>query len=216
MNILCLKETNTSWITSTIRDRLSTLREKLSALLKLRAKPPLVTEDSTLSEIASHHPRLWVFLEKKYQLKAQHLDPHWSLKFLSKKFDLPPAQILFMEIQIDGKQSQVIELTATEAKQLLEKEKDLALLDVREGWERNFGSLPGSQVLERTLLDTILGSWSKDRPLLLYCHFGVRSSDAANYFSEEGFEKVFIIKGGIDAWSQQVDPLLPRYTGSYC
>lgn len=216
MNIPFLKETSTLWITSTIRDRLSTLKEKLSAWFKFRAKPPLVTEDSPLSEIAAHHPRVWAFLEKKYHLKPQHLESEWSLKVLSKKFDLPPAQILFMEIQIDGKQSRVMELTALEAKQLVDTESDLAILDVRESWERNFGSIPGSQVLERTLLDTILGSWSKDCPLLVYCHFGVRSSDAANYLSEEGFEKVFIIKGGIDAWSQQVDPLLPRYTGSYC
>ncbi|NDC25212.1 MAG: sulfurtransferase [Proteobacteria bacterium] len=140
----------------------------------------------------------------------------WSLKTLVNQFDLPTAQIVFMEIQIDAQQSRVKEITAIEAQELIAQNPELAVLDVRENWEHHYGSLPRSQALDRSLLDSILEDWKKDRPILIYCHFGVRSMDASNYFSEEGFDSVYTIRGGIDAWSVQVDPTLPRYSGSYC
>ena len=57
-----------------------------------------------------------------------------------------------------------------------------------------------------------LSTWPKDRRLLLLDHNGSRSLDAAAYFSGHGFPNVKCLRGGIDAWSVEIDPSLPRYT----
>jgi rhodanese-related sulfurtransferase len=177
---------------------------------------PVVTEKSTLEEIAQHYPSFWLWLEKRYRIHKTLIPTHSTLAGLSQKFDLPPPQVLFMEIQLDERENSIQEITALEAKALMEKDPSLTVLDVRESWERSFGSLPHSQVLDQDLLNQIKENGSKDKSILLYCHFGVRSKDAAHFLSSEGFFQVMVLRGGIDAWSTQVDPSLPRYTGSYC
>jgi monothiol glutaredoxin len=55
------------------------------------------------------------------------------------------------------------------------------------------------------------GGLPKGELLIFLCHHGVRSLDAAAYFVGHGLENVRSLRGGIDAWSQEVDPNLPRY-----
>lgn len=213
-----MKETNTSWIISTIRDNktVHSLKTKLASLLGFRPRPPVITEQSSLREIGLYYSGMWHFLEKKYHLPKSKVDANTSLSLLSAQFDLPPAQILFMEIQLNETSHRVQEITALEASDLLKSKLQLKILDVREEWEREFGSLPKSQPLDKTLLEEISKNWSQEAPILLYCHFGVRSADAAHHLSQLGFSQIYIIKGGIDAWSVQVDPSVPRYSGAYC
>ena len=62
-------------------------------------------------------------------------------------------------------------------------------------------------------MDTMLMQWPREDGLIaLIDHQGARSLDAAAYFAGHGFKNVRALLGGIDAWSQQVDPELPRYT----
>jgi rhodanese-related sulfurtransferase len=60
-------------------------------------------------------------------------------------------------------------------------------------------------------MQVILGKWSREQLLVVYDHKGARSMDAAAYFQGHGFDKVKTLRGGIDAWSAEVDPALPRY-----
>jgi len=55
------------------------------------------------------------------------------------------------------------------------------------------------------------GELDRDTPIVFQCHHGIRSQAAADYFAGLGFERLFNLSGGIDAWSQLVDPLVPRY-----
>ncbi|NBT59420.1 hypothetical protein EBT16_11615, partial [bacterium] len=137
-----MKETNTSWIISTIRDNkaVHTFKAKLSSWLGLRKQPPVITEQSSLAEIGSHYPGMWGFLENKYHLRKSQLDTSFSLASVSKQFDLPPAQILFMEIQLEDISKRIQEITALEAQRLLQNDSRIEVLDVREPWERAFGS----------------------------------------------------------------------------
>jgi len=214
-----MKETNTSWIISTIKDSgpLNNLKAKLTSFLKFRLRrPPVITEESTLEEMARSYPQIWKLLEKKYRLPKIKLEPQWSLTTLSRNFDLPPAQIIFMEIQLEEASEKLEQITAIEAQKIMQSEKTAQILDVREPWEREFGSIPKSKTLNKATLKDLLKNHSKDTPIILYCHFGVRSLDAAHHLSREGFTRVYTIKGGIDAWSTQVDATIPRYSGSYC
>jgi len=119
-----------------------------------------------------------------------------------------------MEIQLEGFKKSVHEISAMEASLLIKKNPDLKILDVRESWEYHFGSIPHSVRFSSEVLEDLLKT--KAHPLLLYCHFGIRSLDAAHHLAQKRFKNVYVILGGIDAWSQQVDPTIPRYTGAYC
>ena len=61
-------------------------------------------------------------------------------------------------------------------------------------------------------MQEILAGWPKDHLLVLIDHMGARSLDAAAYFAGHGFTNVRGVRGGIDAWSAEVDPSLPRYS----
>ena len=96
------------------------------------------------------------------------------------------------------------------ADRLAAKEK-INLLDVRTREEWESVKLPGAQLFTQELMQDILGKWSREDLVLIYDHQGTRSMDAAAYFQGHGFENVKSLRGGIDAWSAEVDSLLPRY-----
>jgi rhodanese-related sulfurtransferase len=60
-------------------------------------------------------------------------------------------------------------------------------------------------------MQEILSKWSREDLVVIYDHQGTRSMDAAAYFQGHGFENVKSLRGGIDAWSAEVDSSLPRY-----
>jgi rhodanese-related sulfurtransferase len=85
------------------------------------------------------------------------------------------------------------------------------LLDVRTREEWEAVKLPGSHIFTQELMQNILGNESKTDLFVVYDHKGARSMDAAAFFQGHGFENVKSLRGGIDAWSAEVDPNLPRY-----
>ncbi len=87
------------------------------------------------------------------------------------------------------------------------------LLDIRTREEFDAVRLPDAHHFTQELMTTILMQWPRDTGLIvLIDHQGARSLDAAAYFAGHGFTNVKALLGGIDAWSQQIDPSLPRYT----
>ncbi len=93
--------------------------------------------------------------------------------------------------------------------------KPTLLLDVREAWEvalaaiRIDGSenrhIPMSRIPERQ------GELDPSQPIVCICHHGVRSLQVVAFLERQGFESVYNLAGGIDAWSAQIDPSIPRY-----
>jgi rhodanese-related sulfurtransferase len=61
------------------------------------------------------------------------------------------------------------------------------------------------------LMQEIVANWPRQDMLVVYDHTGTRSLDAAAYFQGHGFENVKVLRGGIDAWSAEVDSKLARY-----
>jgi monothiol glutaredoxin len=84
------------------------------------------------------------------------------------------------------------------------------LFDVRTPQERAIARIEPSVLLDEAARDTIL-TLGRDTPLVFYCHHGVRSHSAAEYFLQQGFKDVASVAGGIEAWSNEVDPTVPRY-----
>lgn len=85
------------------------------------------------------------------------------------------------------------------------------LLDVREPWEAQLVSIPGSVLIPLGELPNRTGELDTDRPLVVYCHHGMRSDRALQFLERLEFANVRHLTGGVDAWAVQVDPALPRY-----
>lgn len=87
----------------------------------------------------------------------------------------------------------------------------VSLLDVRTREEWETVRLPGAQLFTQELMQEILRDWSRDDLVVVYDHDGTRSLDAAAYFQGHGYNQVKSLRGGIDAYSAEVDSTLPRY-----
>jgi rhodanese-related sulfurtransferase len=86
------------------------------------------------------------------------------------------------------------------------------LLDIRTREEFDAVHIPGSQFMGQDFLQDVMGTWPKDTPIVIVDHTGSRCLDAAAYFTGHAFTNIRALRGGIDAWSCEVDPNLPRYT----
>ncbi len=80
------------------------------------------------------------------------------------------------------------------------------LLDIRTREEFDAVKLPDAHLFTQEFMQEILAHWSRTDLLVIYDHQGARSMDAAAYFQGHGFEKIKSLRGGIDAWSAEVDP----------
>lgn len=85
------------------------------------------------------------------------------------------------------------------------------LIDIRTREEFDAVHIDGSERFSQDLVQKIMSSWAKDAMLIIVDHNGSRSLDAAAYFSGHGFTNVRALRGGIDAWSLEVDASLKRY-----
>jgi monothiol glutaredoxin len=98
----------------------------------------------------------------------------------------------------------------SELSERLRSEPNLQLFDVRSQKERDLAAIEGSKLLDRDTQKHIM-SLDKSTPLYFHCHHGQRSQQAAAFFLSHGFLDVYNVVGGIEAWSIDVDPKVPRY-----
>jgi rhodanese-related sulfurtransferase len=103
------------------------------------------------------------------------------------------------------------EITPEELRQRLERKEELTLLDVREPWERQTASIVPSIHIPMSDIPSNLQELDSEQHIVVYCHHGVRSLSVTDWLRKQGYEKVQSMAGGIDRWSQQIDPNVPRY-----
>jgi rhodanese-related sulfurtransferase len=102
------------------------------------------------------------------------------------------------------------EITPTELQQLLAGENPPALIDVREEGEAAICSIDGSTLIPMNTLPQRLQELARDRPVVLYCHSGMRSMMAGQWLSQQGFDALSLA-GGIDRWAVEIEPDMARY-----
>jgi monothiol glutaredoxin len=113
------------------------------------------------------------------------------------------------KIENPNRPPMVRQIPPKELAALLDAGKVSHLYDVRTPKERDTAKIGG------TLLDddamAAIDALPRDTPIAFYCHKGGRSRAAAEHFLKQGFKQVYNLVGGIDAWSTDVDPKVPRY-----
>jgi rhodanese-related sulfurtransferase len=104
------------------------------------------------------------------------------------------------------------EIAPEEVKAKLDAAEPFTLLDVREPWEFATATLAGAKQMPMGDVPTRAHQeLDPDEPIVVYCHHGVRSLTVTNWLRQQGFEKAQSMRGGIDAWSRQVDGGVPLY-----
>ena len=118
-----------------------------------------------------------------------------------------------LRAEIEGMSDAVDELqiTPTDVKARLDRGDKLTFVDVREQWEYDLCRIEGAKLVPLGSLaasvDTLLGA----DEVICYCHHGMRSLDAAAWLRFQGVEKAKSMSGGIEQWSVDIDPEIPRY-----
>jgi rhodanese-related sulfurtransferase len=105
-----------------------------------------------------------------------------------------------------------LEISAREVAHLKSGESGLILLDVREPWEFATSQIAGSTHIPMgDIPSRAFQELDPEAHIVTVCHAGVRSMNVALWLRNQGFEKVQSLSGGIDSWSREVDPKVPRY-----
>jgi monothiol glutaredoxin len=101
-------------------------------------------------------------------------------------------------------------MSVQELKRRLDAGEPLRLFDVRTPEEQAKARIEGARAVDEALVRE-LESLDRRTPLVFHCHHGGRSQAAAEHFAQLGFHEVYNVEGGIDAWSREIDPRVPRY-----
>jgi len=105
----------------------------------------------------------------------------------------------------------VKQLSATELKNRIDQEEKLFLLDVREPNEFQYGHIANSVLIPLNQIPNRLNELDMQQEIIVICHHGMRSQQAANYLAQSGFKNISNLTGGIDAWSCNCDNSVRRY-----
>lgn len=124
--------------------------------------------------------------------------------------NLDVAEVL-AHIQSSHEQDEKIFITPKELAEVLQSNKSVKLVDVRSREEFEAVNIAGSVLLSQAVMQQIMGSGSNTEAVVVIDHAGKNGLDAAAYFTGHGLQNVRCLRGGIDAWAQEVDTKMRRY-----
>ncbi len=102
-------------------------------------------------------------------------------------------------------------LSPAAVKKILDDEKNIRLIDVREEWEYKLARIENSELMPLSNFHTHIKNLSPEEKIVLYCHHGNRSFAVGTFLMQNGFSDVINLRGGINAWSEELDSSIPQY-----
>ena len=102
-------------------------------------------------------------------------------------------------------------ITPSQLSERLRGEEPPLVVDVREPEEYELARVEGARLLPLSRFNEWAPSLDRSRETVFMCHHGVRSAQVCAFLSRQGFDKLHNLAGGIDRWSTDVDPSVPRY-----
>jgi len=104
------------------------------------------------------------------------------------------------------------EITPEDVKHKLDAGESFTLLDVREPWEFETARITGAKLMPMADVPSRANQeLDPEESIVVLCHHGVRSMNVTAWLRQQGFEKAQSMRGGIDAWSREVDQKVPMY-----
>ncbi len=104
-----------------------------------------------------------------------------------------------------------LEISPELVREMVDAGEHFVLLDVREDWEWELAHLDGAIHIPLREVESKIDTLDPAAEIVIYCHVGQRSVDACLILWNAGFRRVRNLTGGINAWSELVDPSVPRY-----
>jgi rhodanese-related sulfurtransferase len=104
-----------------------------------------------------------------------------------------------------------LEITPAETKRRLDAGENLLLVDVREPWEFAICRIEGAKLIPMGSIPANLQALDTDEDVICYCHHGMRSLDVVVWLRGQGVANAKSLAGGIERWSTEIDPRVPRY-----
>lgn len=175
--------------------------------------PPL-TPETTLSQVLQSYPGAQRALFARYHIggcSSCAFSPGETLaQMCARNENIPVAEVI-EHIQSSHSNDVQLQISPREFADLARIETKLQILDARTREEHEAVKIPGAQLMTQEFVQHVFSNWDKTTPIVLYDHTGSRALDAVAYFIGHGFTDARCLTGGIDAYSQEVDPTLPRY-----
>jgi rhodanese-related sulfurtransferase len=135
--------------------------------------------------------------------------PDETLEALCARNNLNVAEVI-QQIETSHEQDLELEIAPAELAELI-RAGGVHLVDIRSREEFETTHIEPAVLLSQPVMQEILAHWPRTELMVLYDHRGQKSLDAAAYFTGQGFRKVRCLRGGIDAWAQEVDTKMRRY-----
>src|SRR3954452_22762774 len=168
----------------------------------------------TMRELLEQYPGAQRALFRKYHIggcSSCGFAPEETLAGVCARNDNLDVNEIIEHIVESDAADRAMQIEPQELAEALSNGKRVQLLDVRTREEFEAVKIDGAELFTQESMQNIMSTWPKNELVVIYDHQGTRSLDAAAYFQGHGFEKVKSLRGGIDAWSAEVDPKLPRY-----
>lgn len=104
-----------------------------------------------------------------------------------------------------------IQIAPQELKQKMDQGAQVLLVDVREPWEHQLCAIEGDKLVPLNTLPASLALFSEAAEVVIYCHHGTRSLNAAAWLRSQGVDGARSLTGGIERWATEIDPRLAHY-----
>ena len=169
---------------------------------------------ATMREVLEAYPGAQRALFRRYHIGGCSncgFQPEETLEQVCQRnAGLDPQEVL-EHIRTSHEQDAKILIEPKELATWLEQDKSIRLVDVRSREEFEAVHIEGAALLSQPVMREILAEGTNTRPLVIIDHQGKQALDAAAYFMGHGLQNVRCLRGGIDAWAQEVDPKVRRY-----
>jgi rhodanese-related sulfurtransferase len=172
-----------------------------------------ITGETTMRELLEIFPGAQRALFRKYHIggcASCGFQPEERVaEVCARNENLPVAEVIEY-LLASQEEDRRMEITPAELAQAMEEGR-ARLVDVRTREEFEAANIAGALLLNQEMMQEMMGKWDRGALTVFICHHGVRSMDAAAYFAGHGFSQARSLHGGIDAWSEEIDPSVPRY-----
>jgi rhodanese-related sulfurtransferase len=175
---------------------------------------PTVTAQSLMSEVLAAYPGAQRALFRKYHIggcASCGFQPTETLAGVCERNGNLNVDEVLANIRLSHEQDEKVLIDAKDLAQWRKQDPSLLLVDIRSRDEFNAVHIDGSVLLSQTIMQQLMAEGTNTRPIVVIDHQGKNSLDAAAYFTGHGLQNVRCLRGGIDAWAQEVDPKVRRY-----
>jgi rhodanese-related sulfurtransferase len=176
--------------------------------------PAALDPNITMGELLRQFPGAQRALFRKYHIggcSSCSFALNETLAGVCARNDNLPVEEVMDEIVAADAADRAMQIEPRELADRMATDDPVNLLDIRTREEFESVKIEGAKFFTQELMQEITQTWPRKDLFVIYDHTGEQALDAAAYFQGHGFENVKVLRGGIDAWSAEVDAKLPRY-----